>query len=124
MNEEDVPRDYFGRFRVRNEEPHLTDGLVELDPDVLRQKAQAVIKAARLAGNPTPMVGLRAVRAVRSTTETLELYAVANARGLGWSWAEIAEVLGLSKQVVHRRYGVVNPRRRQRRRGDRWAGPG
>ncbi|CAM3800194.1 hypothetical protein TSST111916_07365 [Tsukamurella strandjordii] len=30
---------------------------------------------------------------------------MANARGLGWSWQDIAEHLAVSRQAVHKKYG-------------------
>jgi IS30 family transposase len=56
------------------------------------------------AGND-PEVGLRAVAALRTLTEQLEELQVRNARALGWSWAEIAARLGVTKQTVHRKHG-------------------
>jgi IS30 family transposase len=50
-------------------------------------------------------VGLRAVAALRALTERLELLQVDSARKLGWSWQDIAERLGVTKQTVHRKYG-------------------
>jgi len=32
---------------------------------------------------------------------------VANARQHGWSWQDIAEVLGVSKQAVHQKYSAA-----------------
>lgn len=49
--------------------------------------------------------GLRAVRAVRELADRLEHLQVERARGLGWSWQEIAEALGVTKQAVHKKYG-------------------
>lgn len=39
-------------------------------------------------------------------TETLELLQVQLARDAGWSWQEIAERLGVSKQTVHRKFAA------------------
>ncbi|MFB7752680.1 AsnC family protein, partial [Streptomyces sp. NPDC056121] len=46
-----------------------------------------------------------AVAALRELTERLEILQVENARKLGWSWQDIAERLGVTKQTVHRKYG-------------------
>jgi hypothetical protein len=45
-----------------------------------------------------PDVGLRAVAALRELTERLEILQIDNARGLGWSWQQIAERLGVTKR--------------------------
>jgi len=61
-----------------------------------------------LAGNATsndPDVGLRAVAALRRLTEQMEILQVDNARARGWSWREIADRLGVTKQTVHRKHG-------------------
>ena len=51
-----------------------------------------------------PTVGLRAVAALRRLLEQLEALQVDNARAKGWSWQEIAEALGVTKQTVHRKH--------------------
>ncbi|HEX6517111.1 MAG TPA: helix-turn-helix domain-containing protein [Nocardioidaceae bacterium] len=56
------------------------------------------------AANADPRVGLRAVRALRRLLEQLEASQVANARAHGWSWQEIADVLGVSRQAVHKKH--------------------
>ena len=42
--------------------------------------------------------------ALRRTLEALEAAQVENAFVAGWSWAQIAEVLGVSKQAVHKKH--------------------
>ena len=56
------------------------------------------------AGSRDPVVGLRAVAALRRLLESLEHLQVANARDLGWSWQQIAESLGVSRQAVHKKH--------------------
>jgi DNA-binding NarL/FixJ family response regulator len=51
-----------------------------------------------------PSVGLRGVAALRRLVERLEDLQVANARSQGWTWADIASALGVSKQTVHRKH--------------------
>jgi hypothetical protein len=63
------------------------------------------------AASNDPDVGLRAVAALRTLTEQLELLQVESARTLGWSWADIASRLGVTKQTVHRKYGRLIGRR-------------
>lgn len=57
------------------------------------------------AGNDNPVVGLRGVAALRRLVEKLETLQVDRARDLGWSWAQIAAELGVSKQAVHQKHG-------------------
>jgi DNA-directed RNA polymerase specialized sigma24 family protein len=52
-----------------------------------------------------PEVGLRAVAALRALLEAVEELQVRRARELGWSWQQIAERLGVSKQAVHQKFG-------------------
>ena len=56
-------------------------------------------------GGTDPDAGLRAVAALRALTERLEILQVDNARRAGWSWQQIAERLGVTKQTVHRKHG-------------------
>ena len=58
----------------------------------------------RVGGPEDPREGLEAVVALRRTLEALEAAQVENAFILGWSWARIAEVLGVSKQAVHKKH--------------------
>lgn len=51
-----------------------------------------------------PEVGLRAVAALHRLTERMENIQVANARRAGWSWAQIAEALGVTKQAAHQKH--------------------
>jgi hypothetical protein len=51
-----------------------------------------------------PGTGLRAVAALRDLTERLEILQVGNARQLGWSWPEIATMLGTTQHSVHRKH--------------------
>lgn len=46
-----------------------------------------------------PREGLEAVVALRRLLEMLEASQVEDAYAAGWSWAEIAEVLGVSRQA-------------------------
>lgn len=61
-------------------------------------------EAAEGAGSRDPAVGLRAVAALRRLVEQLEALQVDNARDQGWSWQQIAEVLDVSRQAVHKKY--------------------
>jgi DNA-directed RNA polymerase specialized sigma24 family protein len=61
-------------------------------------------RLAEAASGRDPAEGLRAARALRELAERLEALQVGNARSHGWSWAEIALFLGVSKQAVHKKY--------------------
>ncbi len=47
---------------------------------------------------------LAAVVALRRSADRLELAAVQCAVDKDWTWAQIAEALGVTKQAVHKRY--------------------
>jgi DNA-directed RNA polymerase specialized sigma24 family protein len=59
---------------------------------------------AEAAGSTDPRAGLRAVLALRRLLDSLEVLQVNNARRQGWSWQEIADALGVSKQAVHKKH--------------------
>ena len=59
---------------------------------------------AAAADSSDPRTGLRAVAALRGLLEHLEALQVDNAREHGWSWQEIAEILGVSRQAVHKKH--------------------
>jgi hypothetical protein len=58
----------------------------------------------RVGGPRDPREGLLAVVALRRTLEALEVAQVENAFIAGWSWAQIAEVLGVRKQAAHKKH--------------------
>jgi hypothetical protein len=62
------------------------------------------VQLAEAASSRDPVVGLRAIRALRELTERLEALQVDNARQQGWSWQEIAVLLGVSKQAAHKKH--------------------
>jgi DNA-binding NarL/FixJ family response regulator len=66
---------------------------------------EPIVKIAEGATGTDPDAGLRSVAALRALADRLELLQVQNARSLGWSWQDIAERLGVTKQTVHRKYG-------------------
>jgi DNA-directed RNA polymerase specialized sigma24 family protein len=51
-----------------------------------------------------PAEGLRSVAALRRLVETLEVLHVDQARAQGWSWQDVADALGVTKQTVHRKH--------------------
>jgi hypothetical protein len=51
-----------------------------------------------------PAVGLRASLALHRLAERVEANYVAAARGKGWSWQQIGDVLGVTRQSVHTKY--------------------
>jgi hypothetical protein len=61
---------------------------------------------AAAAASRDPRVGLGAVAALRRLLDSLEALQVGNARDQGWSWQQIAAVLGVSKQAVHKKHAA------------------
>ena len=60
---------------------------------------------ADLAVGDDPGRGLRAVRSLRELADRLEALQVCRARELDWSWQEIADALGVTRQAVHKKFG-------------------
>ncbi|WP_017571436.1 hypothetical protein [Nocardiopsis halotolerans] len=63
---------------------------------------------ARATGADDPLVGLDATVRLRRETERVEAVLVRRARNQGSTWTEIAAVLGVSKQPIHKKYGGRN----------------
>jgi hypothetical protein len=61
------------------------------------------ISTAVASGDPA--IGLRAALALRRLAERVEVSQVASARSQGWSWQQIGDALGVTRQSVHARYG-------------------
>ena len=51
-----------------------------------------------------PVEALAAVVSLRRLADRLEAASVQSAVDQGWSWVQIAEALGVSKQAVHKKY--------------------
>jgi predicted transcriptional regulator len=61
-------------------------------------------EVATAAGSEDPSVGLTAVRSMRVLVERLEALQVRNARDQGWTWEQIAQLLGVTRQAVHKKH--------------------
>ncbi|NLE22743.1 MAG: hypothetical protein GX624_08195 [Actinobacteria bacterium] len=53
---------------------------------------------------PDPADGLAAVVALRRLADDLEAAEVERALREGWTWAQVAEALGVTRQAVHKKY--------------------
>src|SRR5271154_3722087 len=59
--------------------------------------------ASAIASND-PSLGLRAALALHRLAERVEADHVASARAQGWSWQQIGDALGVTRQSVHTKY--------------------
>lgn len=60
------------------------------------------IEAAALSEDPE--IGFRAVSALRRLADQLEERNVSAARRRGWSWEQIGDALGISRQAAHKKH--------------------
>ena len=60
---------------------------------------------ATAATSEDPAVGLRAALALRRLAERVEGNQVVVARREGWSWQQIGDALGVTRQSVHTKHG-------------------
>lgn len=51
-----------------------------------------------------PAIGLGAIRALRELADRLEALQVSRARACGWSWQQIADALGVTRQAAHKKH--------------------
>lgn len=56
-----------------------------------------------------PAVGLRASLALHRLAERVEANQVSLARKKGWSWQQIGDALGVTRQSVHTKYTKESP---------------
>jgi DNA-directed RNA polymerase specialized sigma24 family protein len=56
------------------------------------------------AESPDPADGLRAASLLRRLADQMEARHVNAARVAGWSWQEIGDALGVSRQAVHKKH--------------------
>ena len=66
---------------------------------------QGSIDLSAVLATGDPAVGLRAVLALRRLAERVEAQQVALAREQGWSWQQIGDALGVTRQSIHTKYG-------------------
>lgn len=59
---------------------------------------------AELPPPTDPAAALAAVVALRRQAERLEYAAVDEAVRQGWTWAQVAQALGVSRQAAHKRH--------------------
>jgi hypothetical protein len=57
------------------------------------------------AGHADPENGLQAVVVLRRLADRLERTHVKSARAQGWTWQQIGDALGVSRQAVHKKHG-------------------
>jgi hypothetical protein len=58
----------------------------------------------RLPSPDDPAAALAAVVAMRRLADRLEAAAVERAVAQGWTWAQVAEALGVTRQAAHKRH--------------------
>ena len=68
-------------------------------------EVQDVADLALATGDEDPRAALAAAARLREAADRLAASVVRRARVRGMSWAEIAAVIGVSKQAVHKKYG-------------------
>lgn len=57
--------------------------------------------------SPDPATGLRSVLELRKLADRLEREHVVQARRSGWSWDQIGDALGVSRQAAHKKHGRI-----------------
>ena len=60
---------------------------------------------AAAASDQDPRVGLRAAAGLRKLVDQWEIAQVRRARELGWTWAEVAAELGVTRQAAYKKHG-------------------
>jgi transcriptional regulator with GAF, ATPase, and Fis domain len=68
-----------------------------------------VTEILKIPSADEPAKALAAVVSLRRLAEQLERAAVAQAIEEGWTWAQVAEALGVTRQAAHKRH--AHPRR-------------
>lgn len=63
-----------------------------------------VSQVSSVIASDDPVLGFRAVLALRRLAERVEARQVALARQRGWSWQQIGDALGVTRQSVHTKY--------------------
>jgi hypothetical protein len=70
----------------------------------LKLTAMDIEKLGLNLSSDDPAMGLRASLALHRLAERVEASHVAAAREMGWSWQQIGDALGVTRQSVHTKY--------------------
>lgn len=70
--------------------------------DIDKRRVQMLVSQA---GDDDPRRALAGAAELRREAERVQSVAVRRARSHGLSWAEVAALLGVTKQAAHRKYG-------------------
>lgn len=96
--------DLSGSNRVRlpaiGRQSGLTTSMLSVQTDSME-----INQLSSVLASDDPAIGLRAVLALRRLAEQVEADQVALARRQGWSWQQIGDALGITRQSVHAKYG-------------------
>ena len=84
-------------------------GSSEPGGDEVATDAAAVDADVAAPTDVDPATGLHAVLALRRLIDDLERRQVAQARRAGWSWQQIGDALGISRQAAHKKYPQAVP---------------
>jgi DNA-directed RNA polymerase specialized sigma24 family protein len=75
-----------------------------LTPCILSTTVDNMTVPTEIAPPDDPDEALAAVVALRRLADRLERAAVARAIEQGWTWAQVAEALGVTRQAVHKKH--------------------
>jgi hypothetical protein len=89
--------DLFCQFRLTTYDCQFI--LTSMDPE----------KLSLNLSSDDPAIGLRASLALHRLAERVEASHVASAREKGWSWQQIGDALGVTRQSVHTKYSKESP---------------
>ena len=78
---------------------------MHFDPSVTGSARETANSCAAQAGDDDPLRALAAVAELHREVSRAEAVGVRRARMSGASWVQIARVLGVSRQAVHKKYG-------------------
>jgi hypothetical protein len=104
------------RHRVRQPDQPSRGGGSEVTGDLLCQfrltsrRCQSKLTSMDIerlsvdVSSDDPAIGLRASLALHRLAERVEAHHVASAREKGWSWQQIGDALGITRQSVHTKY--------------------
>lgn len=77
---------------------------IDIPAPSVQTDSMASTDIAAAVGSDDPALGLRAVGALHRLAEQVEARHVELARAQGWSWEQIGDALGVSRQSVHTKH--------------------